>query len=378
MSIGAALSPLPAEHTALADVIYHRSTARWGSASPTVIVGQDARLAAVLERLRRFADSDSPVLVTGETGTGKELFACGLYLLSRRAGRPFIRVNCAQYHHGELMASELFGHRKGSFTGAIENHAGVFQCAHSGVVLLDEIAELSLAAQAMLLRVLGEGELVPVGETTSRRVDVRVIAATSHDLGQMVQAGRFRRDLYYRLRGLHLEVPPVRERGNDWELIREYYLRQLAESTSRQTHFSAASIDVLSRYEWPGNVRELKALVETAFHLSEGGVIEPRHFVETLEEAGRLAQLERVPFVDAEEQCYEQMANGDADFWQLVRDPYMKRELSRRQVRRIVGRGLVATRGSYKRLLPLFHIADGDYLRFMDFLRHHELKPDVS
>jgi len=368
------LKPWSGERADLADVIFQRSTRCWGDDHPTIIVGRHPQFAAALDRVQRFAESDSPVLITGETGTGKELFARGLCLLSSRAGRSFVRVNCAQYHGSELMASELFGHRKGSFTGAVDNHVGVFECGHTGTVLLDEVAELSMQAQAMLLRVLSEGELVPVGETKPRRVDVRVLAATSHDLRQMVNNGRFRSDLYYRLRGLHVQVPAVRARGDDWELIRDYYLRLLSFSRAVHKRFSSASNAVLREYAWPGNVRELKALVETAFHLSEDDVIEPRHFADVLEEPGLLARLGSAE--DVELRSYELMTSGQGDFWRTVRDPFMNRELSRSQVRGIVHRGLVATRGSYKRLLSLFHIDDSDYLRFMDFLRHHELKPD--
>jgi DNA-binding NtrC family response regulator len=367
--------PRPDECAEVAGVIYERSKEYWREFHPTVIVGRHALLTTALDRLRRFADSDSPVLITGETGTGKELFARGLCLLSSRASRPFIRVNCAQYHGAELMASELFGHRKGSFTGALENHAGVFECGHTGTVLLDEVAELSLPAQAMLLRVLSEGELVPVGETRPRTVDVRVVAATGRDLKHAAQTGSFRTDLLYRLRGLHVAVPAVRERGSDWELIRSYYLRQLSLSRGVEKQFSPASVAVLREYEWPGNVRELKALVEMAFHLSEGDVIEPRHFAEILEEPGLLAQFSKDDTAEMESRSYDTMTSGQGDFWRVVRDPFINRELSRSQVRRIVERGLVATRGSYKRLLSLFHVDDQDYFRFMDFLRHHDLKP---
>jgi DNA-binding NtrC family response regulator len=373
--IGDGAAPRQDERVELAHAIYHRSKERWRSLPPTVIIGRHARLATALDRLHRFAEADSPVLITGETGTGKELFARGLYLLCRRVGRPFVRVNCAQYHDGHLIASELFGHRKGSFTGAIDDHVGLFESAHTGVLFLDEVAELTMPAQAMLLRVLSEGELVPVGETVPRHTDVRVVAASSQDLGRLVHEGQFRRDLYYRLRSLHIQVPAVRERGDDWMLVREYYLRQLVQSKARAKRFSDASIDVLSRYDWPGNVRELKALVETGFHLSEGEIIEPCHFLEALEEAGRLQQIGKIPIVDIETRCYEQMVNREGNFWQIIRDAYKNHELSRNQVRAIIGRGLVATRGSYKRLLPLFGLEDSEYLPFMDFLRHHKLKP---
>jgi transcriptional regulator with GAF, ATPase, and Fis domain len=218
---------------------------------------------------------------------------------------------------------------------------------------------------------------VPIGETVPRRVDVRVIAASSMDMSSLVRSGRFRRDLYYRLRGMHLEVPPVRERGRDWELIADYYLRDLGVARERHKRFSAESRDLLSRYAWPGNIRELKALVDSGFHLSEGELIEPRHFLETLEQAARMEQLETIPLLDAAADCYDRMTRGEGNFWELVYRPYLERELSRSQVRAVLARGLAATLGSYKRLLQLFGIAPEEYPRFMDFLRHHKLKPSA-
>jgi DNA-binding NtrC family response regulator len=375
---GAPMSEPPPAHTELAAEIHARSLECWGDASPAILIGRHPAFTAVLERLARLADAEAPVLISGETGTGKELFARGLYLLSRRSGRAFLRVNCAQYQDGQLVASELFGHRKGSFTGAIGDHVGLFESAHGGMVFLDEVTELSLPAQAMLLRVLSEGEIVPIGETAARRVNVRVIAATSGDVPGLVRAGRFRQDLYYRLRGLQLKIPPVRERGRDWELIAEHYLHHLRSSHASRKRFSRATIDLLSRHDWPGNVRELKGLVDAGFHLSDGEWIEPRDFLESLEQVARLGQLEQVPLLDAPAQIYDRLSSREGDFWHLVHDPYLARELSRSQVRCLIARGLATTRGSYKRLLPLFGLGAGDYHRFMDFLRHHSLKPPRS
>ncbi|HEX2187654.1 MAG TPA: sigma-54 factor interaction domain-containing protein, partial [Longimicrobiaceae bacterium] len=188
------------------------SAEQWGERNGVALIGRHARLLEAQEKALFFAQAEAPVLVTGETGTGKELFARAVYLLGSRRGAPFVSVNCAQFGESQLVASELFGHRRGSFTGAVADHRGVFEEADGGVVFLDEVGELSSSAQAMLLRVLGEGEVVRVGESRARRVDVRVVAATNRDLREMVADGRFREDLYYRLRFLHLHVPPLRER----------------------------------------------------------------------------------------------------------------------------------------------------------------------
>lgn len=351
------------------------ATIRWGGASSTDLIGRHESFTRLVERLPRLAESDSPVLLTGETGTGKEVFARALYLLSNRANLPFLRVNCAQYADSQVAAAELFGHRKGAFTNALNDHVGLFEAAHTGILFLDEVGELSPHVQAMLLRVLSEGELVPIGETRARRVDVRVVVATSRDLRAMVAAGQFRADLYYRLRYLHLHLPPLRERGNDWQLLCEHALARLVAVRARRKRFSPAAMDVLGAYAWPGNVREVRALVDTGFHLSEGEWIEPRHFLEALEQVTRRHELRQVPLLDAATACFERLRAGEADFWTLVHVPYLDREFSRADVRRVVECGLAETQGSYKRLLPLFGLPASDYARLMDFLRHHKLKP---
>ncbi len=361
---------------ARAERLYELSVQRWGNARPTVLVGRDRSFVTALDRLTRMADSNGPVLVTGETGTGKELFARALYLLACRSHAPFLSINCAQYLEGQVIASELFGHRKGSFTGAVVDHRGIFETANGGVVLLDEIGELSLPAQAMLLRTISEGEIVPVGDTHARSVHVRIVAATNRDLRRLAEQGRFRMDLYHRLNYLHLHVPPLRERGDDWTHILDYYLCDMSRTRAQPKRFSSNALTMLKRYPWPGNVREVQAMVDTGFHLSEGDVIEPGDIGEFLENAARARELDRLPLSDRATDAYERMADEHGSFWEEVYGPYMSRELSRAEVRDIVAQGLEATRGSYKKLLGPFGIAASDYLRFMDFLRHHRLKPD--
>lgn len=358
--------------------IQERSIERWGTGKRTVLVGRHPALTEALERLVRFAAFETPVLITGETGTGKELFARGLYLLSRRARGPFLGVNCAQYQDTQLIASELFGHRRGSFTGAVSDHRGVFEEAEGGVVFLDEIGELSPAAQSMLLRALGENEIVAVGSARATPINVRVIAATSRDLLTLVERGAFRADLYYRLRHLHVRVPPVRERGADWQLILDYYLQGLNAAERTRKVFSSDALLTLTRYAWPGNVRELCGVVDMGFALSDGVEIAPADFAESLERVSRTEQLSRVPVSREPLSDLARLASGDGTFWETVYRPFMDRELSRADVRSLIDQGLATTRGSYKRLLKVFGIADEDYLRFMDFLRHHDLKPRAT
>jgi transcriptional regulator with GAF, ATPase, and Fis domain len=374
----------------VAKKINRLSVEHWGEKKATVIVGRHDKVCEALARAARFAPCESPVLLTGETGTGKELFARALYLLSNRKNRPFLTVNCAQYHDGQLIASELFGHRRGSFTGAIADHRGLFEEADGGVVFLDEVGELSVPAQAMLLRALSEGEIVPVGSSHAKQVDVRVIAATSRDLKPMVEAGKFRADLYYRLRYLHVHVPAVRERGDDWQLIAGYYLNRLSVQRATRKSFSADALKVMEDYHWPGNVRELKSIVDMGFHLSAGDVIDSCDFAHELEVISRQEQMRRIPLLvdgrpggapvavavpDDETDPLVRMSRGES-FWDVVHRPFMDREMSRVEARAVIARGLDRTRGSYKRLLGLFSVPQDDYLKFMDFLRHQKLKPE--
>jgi len=243
--------------------------------SITGIVGETDEMREVLERVVQIAPVNSTVLITGESGTGKERIARGLHLLSPRRHRAFIAANVAALPE-TLLESELFGHEKGAFTGAIGQRKGFFELANNGTLFLDEIGELPLATQAKLLRVLEEREFMRVGGETPIRVDVRVIAATNQDLRYMVDAARFRRDLYYRLNVLHIELPPLRDRKADIPLLVESFIREASREHDRpQVAVSPEAMAILMDYDWPGNVRELKNLVESMVVLSPGRVIRP-------------------------------------------------------------------------------------------------------
>jgi formate hydrogenlyase transcriptional activator len=239
------------------------------------IIGASASLSEVMERVACVAPTRATVLITGETGTGKELIARAIHAASPRARRPLVKVNCAVLPEG-LLASELFGHERGAFTGALERRKGRFELASGGTIFLDEIGELSPAVQVALLRVLQEGEFERVGGTETLKTDVRVIAATNCNLDEAVRDGSFRNDLLFRLNVVPITVPPLRERGSDIRLIAEHYASHYASRLGKRiTGLSPRALLALEAYPWPGNVRELRNVVERAVILACGELLQP-------------------------------------------------------------------------------------------------------
>jgi transcriptional regulator with GAF, ATPase, and Fis domain len=224
----------------------------------------------VLDDVRRVAPTDATVLIAGETGTGKELVARAIHSASRRADRPFIKLNCAALPSG-LVESELFGHEKGAFSGAVQRREGRFELANGGTIFLDEIGELSLEVQAKLLRVLQEQEFERVGSSNTLKVDVRVVAATNRDLRKAVREREFREDLYYRLNVFPVELPPLRARAEDVPLLVQFFVQKYAPRIGRRVEgVDPDALLALSRYPWPGNIRELENLIERALILNNG------------------------------------------------------------------------------------------------------------
>ncbi len=232
------------------------------------MIGTSSQIQELFHSMSRVASTDATVMIVGETGTGKELVARTLHELSRRAGGPFLAVNCGAISP-QLMESELFGHEKGCFTGADRQHHGVFERAHGGTLLLDEITEMNLDLQVKLLRVLETLEFPRVGGDVPLRVDVRVLATTNRIPAQAVADGKLREDLYYRLTVFPLRVPSLRERGHDIEILARHFLKEIAEHEGRTRRFSPAALQRLMAHAWPGNVRELRNAVERAAILGD-------------------------------------------------------------------------------------------------------------
>ena len=239
-------------------------------------IGESREFRSLMQLVDRVAPSDSTVLITGETGTGKEVVAKLLHARSARRNRPFVVVECAAIQE-TLLQSELFGHERGAFTGADRAKAGLFEVAHAGTIFLDEIGEVSLATQAKLLRVLDTSRFRHVGGTAEIHVDVRILAATNRDLASMVRQGLFREDLYYRLRTVVLTLPPLRDRGSDIDLLARHFVHLLSERFGVRKRISAEALQVLRSHHWPGNVRELLHVVESAVVVAEGPEILPEH-----------------------------------------------------------------------------------------------------
>ncbi|MBZ5676790.1 MAG: sigma 54-interacting transcriptional regulator [Acidobacteriia bacterium] len=270
------------------------------------MIGSSPKFRELLDRIRLVAGTSATVLITGETGTGKELVARAIHNLSPRRNRPLVKVNCAAISAG-LVESELFGHVKGAFTGATDRRIGRFEHAHGGTLFLDEITELPLESQSKILRVLQEQEFEPVGSNRTVKVDVRILAATNRNLAEAVREGRFRMDLYYRLLVIPVEVPPLRERREDIPALATHFVKVLARQFGRRVHrISEATMRQLMDYDWPGNVRELENLLARAVVLSPGEVLDAPLDLVAAHGSAEAASLQSLPSQSLEdaERCH--------------------------------------------------------------------------
>ena len=341
------------------------------AANPIVAADHMIELLMVAERA---ASSDAKILITGESGVGKDIVARHVHDHSNRSAAEFVAVNCAGVTE-TLLESELFGHVKGSFTGAYRDKIGKLRLAHGGTLFLDEVAEMSLRMQALLLRFLENGEIQAVGSDAARAtVDVRVIAATNRNLTDMVASGAFREDLLYRLRVIHLHVPPLRDRVAD---IRPLAMHFFARS-GRLVTLTDEAWQALERYKWPGNVRELQNVVEQMTWLSASpdepiGVDQVPAVVRSASQATGPMRERRRQVAD---ELYQALVHGGYSFWQHIYPLFLNRDITRHDLRELVRHGLSVTRGSYRSVLELFSIPASDYKRFMNFLATHDCRVD--
>jgi transcriptional regulator with PAS, ATPase and Fis domain len=334
---------------------------------PNLVVAS-AAMEHLLAMAARAAESPAKVLITGESGVGKDVVARYVHSHSSRRLAPFVAVNCAGVAE-TLLESELFGHVKGSFTGAYRDKRGKLQLAHRGTLFLDEVGEMSLRMQALLLRFLENGEIQAVGADHSQaRVDVRVVAATNRNLDELVVAGQFREDLLYRLRVIHLHVPPLRDRVEDVQALTRHFLAL----SGRDLNFTDDALQAFLEYRWPGNVRELRNVVEQLVWLSAGDVVQVEHLPVLMRREPEMVACPAKRHSAVADELYDGLVKHGLSFWQHVYPMFLSRDITRHDLRELVRRGLRESQGRYKSMLTLFGMPNNDYRRFMNFLAAHD------
>ncbi len=364
------------------------------------LIGNSPVITALKAELERVARTDAKVLITGESGVGKEVVARAINAASARAHEAFVAVNCAGIPE-TLLESELFGHVKGSFTGAYRDKPGKLEMADNGTIFLDEIGEMTLRMQGLFLRFLETGEIQKVGaERVSMATNVRVVAATNRNLRDLIAQGQFREDLFYRLNVIHLVVPPLRQRREDIPALVDFFLRRFAgpdlptngngnghavgngngalggNGHAHRYTARAISPDALSalcEYSWPGNVRELENVVERLVVTGRREVIDVDDLGPEIRTpssiAGRPRKERRKTVAD---ELFKKLVDDRESFWTSVYPMYMNREITRGNVRDLVHKGLEEARGNYRIVLRLFNMESRDYKRFLNFLRKHD------
>lgn len=339
---------------------------------PNDVVGLSPRWQQINEEVRLAGPTDAKVLVTGESGVGKEVVAYLIHLNSRRAGGRLVTLNCAGVPES-LLESELFGHVRGSFTDAHRDKRGLLEQADGGTIFMDEIGEMSLRMQALLLRFLETGEIQPVGaHGPVKRVDTRLVAATNRDLLVQIAQGAFREDLYYRINVMHIPVPPLRERPEDIMALFEAFFQRYATQYQRPVPtFGSDAAAFVMTYRWPGNVRQLKNVAE---RLVLRDARRPLSLVDLPRELSEDALAAGAPPSCADPSRpdrFERLLQGES-FWSVVHEPFMSRDMTREELRHIIRRGLTRTHGSYRQLTALFNLSSSDYKSLLNFLRKHD------
>jgi transcriptional regulator with PAS, ATPase and Fis domain len=363
---------------------------------PVEIIGTSRAVTELKAEIDRVARSDAKVLITGESGTGKEVVARAINAASPRAHQPFVPVNCAGIPE-TLLESELFGHVKGSFTGAYRDKPGKLEMSDNGTIFLDEIGEMTLRMQGLLLRFLETGEIQKVGaERAANVTNVRVITATNRNLRDLIGQGLFREDLYYRINVIHIVVPPLRERREDVPLLVDHFLRRF---TTRPLHgngngggntnggqalaltneyspvkaIASDALAALAEYSWPGNVRQVENVVERLVVTGRREVIQLDDLSPEIRVPGQVhLRPRRERRRTVADELFKKLREDGESFWTAVYPLYMNREITRGNVRDLVHKGLEEARGNYKIVLRLFNMESTDYKRFLNFLRKHD------
>jgi transcriptional regulator with GAF, ATPase, and Fis domain/serine/threonine protein kinase/tetratricopeptide (TPR) repeat protein len=327
------------------------------------MIGASKAIRGIYSHIEIAAGNTATVLIEGESGTGKELVARAIHRAGPRAKEPFVAVDCGAIPEG-LIEAELFGAKKGSYTGAVQDRPGLFEAAHRGTIFLDEISNTSVALQAKLLRVIQEREVRRIGETKGRTIDVRLIVATNANLASLAQDGRFRKDLLYRLNVLHITVPPLRNRRDDIPMLAHAFLGRLNTTNKTKKYFAPGVVNRFSAHNFPGNVRELQNAIERAYFSSREASINEVRLEERATDNGSSP--------DEIQAWFKELSEGRRDFWTAVHNRYKRRDISREKVIALVDYGLRSTRGNYKTMAAMFRLKGSEYRRFMDFLRRND------
>ena len=357
------------------------------------MIGNSPAITELKAEIERVARSDAKVLITGESGAGKEVVARAINAASPRAEKPFVPVNCAGIPE-TLLESELFGHVKGSFTGAYRDKPGKLEMSDNGTIFLDEIGEMTLRMQGLLLRFLETGEIQKVGaERVVKVTNVRVVTATNRNLRDLISQGLFREDLYYRINVIHIVVPPLRERKDDIPLLINHFLDRFTRGTSSLNGnghgngngngngvyapvvagISAEAMAALSAYPWPGNVRQVENVIERLVVTGRHELVQladlPPEFRTPLQRSTRPQKERRRTVAD---DLFTKLVEERESFWTAVYPLFMNREITKGNMRDLIHRGLAESRGNYKIVLRLFNMEPTDYKRFLNFLRKHD------
>jgi Nif-specific regulatory protein len=331
------------------------------------LVGKSSYIKKIFDFISKATKTNLNVLILGETGVGKELVAKMIHFYSERKNEPFIKINCANLNEN-LLESELFGYKKGAYTGAVIDKPGLIEEAKGGTIFLDEIGDIPYYLQAKLLSVIEDKELRRLGENKTRKIEARFTFATNKDLYESVLEGNFRQDLYYRISILILFISSLRKRKEDIPVLVRNITEEENKKNEKTKRITQEALNRLSAYDYPGNIRELENIIKRAYYLSDDGVIKAEH-IEF--ENSKIKEKMNIT-----EELYRKIINEKKSFWEVVHYPFLKRELNRREVKEIIGMGLSQTRGSYKKLLSLFNIEQGEknYKRFMGIISTHKLK----